>query len=177
MNKNETAEMLGYIDTLWPAREAPSVEFATARVTAVAELWEALTQDEARLAIKSFALAGGAFPPSVAQVLRHALDQRIGEYEGGDEVWGEVLDNIARNGRERFFATRWSSEELRAYVERFGWRDICNSENLSVTQSVFMKGWLATVERERRATLRRETRMPEARRALGGADDLKELGE
>lgn len=177
MNPTEATQVLAYVDMLWPPRVALDPDTVRMRVAAVADLWEPITQDEARVAIKFFALAGGAFPPSVAQVLRHALDQRIGNYEDGDEVWGEVLGNVARYGRDRFQYTSWSSEELKAYVERFGWRDICNSENLSVTQSVFMKGWLATVERERAATMRREARLPETGRALGSPDGLRELGQ
>ena len=168
MTPVEATQVLAYIDMLWPPRVALDAESVRMRVAAVADLWEPITQDEARAAIKSFAVEGGAFPPSVAQVLRHALDNRIGEYEDGDEVWGEVLLNIARCGRDRFQATSWSSSELRDYVERFGWRDICNSENLSVTQSVFMKGWAATVNRERASTMRKATNTPGGHRALGG---------
>ncbi len=67
-----------------------------------------------------------------------------------DQAWGIVLETIRRSGRYRPFSND-DYPRIKAAVDRMGWEDLCNSENVDVSRAQFERFYRAELSREREA--------------------------
>jgi hypothetical protein len=100
-----------------------------------------------------------------------------------DQAWGIVLEAIRRVGRYQPFPA--THQAVKAAVDRMGWEDICNAENMEVIRAQFERFYRAELTREREArhaapALARpddQARLagPAASKAVGGPDSRRAL--
>lgn len=93
--------------------------------------------------------AGREFPPPVGIIRRRAmeimLESRGDRSPSADEAWREVVTKLRQVGRQEF--PEWSHPAVEAAVRTIGWIWICDSENMDVLRSHFLRFYGAISER------------------------------
>lgn len=122
-------------------------------------------------------IATNPYPPTIADVRKNAVDaadMAQGNVIGSAEAWGYVSKAMRKHGSYSPGEARASMPpEVWAMVERFGWRDMCMSENIDVIRGQFKSMWEGTEKRRRENAM-----VPESLResmAKIGVADLKLL--
>jgi len=142
----EFAACVVLLRRLWP--------HATDHLTAdVLETWEGVLLDleatHVAAAIHAFAVDGDRWPPPVGAIRKRALSLTAPVPEG-DEAWGEVRRQIAVVGSKRgmldFGTGRvvepvWSHPLIGEVADRFGWQELCMSENQMADRAHFLRMW------------------------------------
>lgn len=92
--------------------------------------------------------------PSIADI-RSACRQQL-EQAGAiptdpdvDQAWGIVLEVVRHSGRYQPFPNTYP--RIKAAVDRMGWEEICNAENIEVLRAQFERFYRAELTREREA--------------------------
>ena len=167
MTQNETVQLFALISTLFP-RETAFKNATRDTVRAWAEMLQDIPFDHAKAAMKA-AVATSPFPPSIAEIRDYATRLNGPRRLTADEAWGIASDLIRNYGtrtvpkagyadREYEFvrfgepvrirqsgleyeAKRHCPEDVWALLQRMGWKDICESDNLDVVRGQFVKAW------------------------------------
>lgn len=101
-------------------------------------------------AIKSYA-ASHVWAPSIAEIRAEALKAVNPELSiGPDEAWGMVVQAIRKYGYTRPQEALASlPEPVARCVERFGWRELCLSEEPDVVRGQFRRAYETQLAREK----------------------------
>ena len=105
-------------------------------------------------AIKSHA-ATHTFAPSIAEIRTAVMDAALPENRiDADEAWSYVRRAIAKYGyTQKQRALSSMPEPVAQCVERFGWREICLSENVDVVRGQFLRAYERGISRRRNDAL------------------------
>lgn len=106
------------------------------------QLWYAMLKDldyrTVQAAVKA-CIALKKFPPTIADIRQMATPK-----DDWSDAWGEVQTAIRLFGWARpKEALESMSEKTRAIVKRFGWQEICTSENVGVLRGQFRAAYEA----------------------------------
>ena len=122
-------------------------------------VWYSLLQDlsymQAQVAIQRH-MTESKFPPTIADIREKAEIVSIDAPKDWSDGWEEVLKAIRKYGRYREDeALENMSEVTKRAVQRLGFQEICNSENITADRANFRMIYEQIQERERK-----EARMP-----------------
>lgn len=150
ITKADVVGIFKLLATLFP-QSAKNYEGADALTR---DAWYELVRDLPRElvaeAIKSYA-ASHVFAPSIAEIRAEALKAVNPALSiGADEAWGLVHKAISRFGysRQRDALDSMPPPVARC-VERFGWREICLSEEQDVVRGQFRRAFETQLAREK----------------------------
>lgn len=146
MDKQEIKKLIGYATANFPNMQEKDM-----RPTAV--LWEKMLSDiPYPLAEKALqkVLSTAKFFPTIADIREAAVAISQPLPMTAAEAWGQVMDAINKFGSYRAReAMEWLSPEVSAMVKRFGFVDICRSEQIDVIRGQFIKLWESQSKREK----------------------------
>lgn len=141
MNKQELKRLTTSIKVAYPSFTA----FDDMQTQAIAvEMWLRMLSDidysVAMLALEKH-VATNKYPPTIADIRGYSLkvssDNMI---PTSSEAWGQVLTAIRNHGMYDGIGALESMHPLVAgVVKRFGWKEICTSENIDVIRGQFAK--------------------------------------
>lgn len=122
-------------------------------------VWYSLLQDlsymQAQVAIQRH-MTESKFPPTIADIREKAEIVSIDAPKDWSDGWEEVLKAIRKYGRYREDeALENMSEVTKRAVQRLGFQEICNSENITADRANFRMIYEQIQEREQK-----EARMP-----------------
>lgn len=121
--------------------------------------------------------------PTVAKIRLTVLDLRHGPARPGGDAWGDVTREIARRGLRGEAA--FADPLVAKAVSRFGWSDLCRSENPAADRARFIELYDALCREERHVAAARPNahsellsaaRRPDLR-PLGAGRDRHRLGD
>lgn len=90
------------------------------------------------------------FAPKISEIRRCAVEMCTDEQKTVAEAWQDVkraIKHFGRNEEEKALASLDAT--TRAVVKGFGFIDICNSENMDVIRSNFIRAYASQLEREK----------------------------
>lgn len=139
MNKTEFLRLAEAIKTAYPKEGLLATKEAM-------QLWYSMLKDidypTAAAAVKAY-IALKKFPPTIADIREMATPKQA----DWSDAWGEVQNAIRRYGYNRpDEALQSMSEKTREIVKRFGWQEICASENLGVLRGQFRTAYEAATK-------------------------------
>lgn len=139
MSKTEFLKLAEAIKTAYPKERLLATKEAM-------QLWYAMLQDidyqTAAAAVKAY-IALKKFPPTIADI-REMVTPKQADWS---DAWGEVQNAIRRYGYNRpDEALASMSDKTKAIVKRFGWQEICTSENLGVLRGQFRTAYEAATK-------------------------------
>lgn len=168
MNKNEFSMFSMALKTYYPRENLlPN--------TQAMELWFKQLQDipyqVAEAALNKW-VAVNKWSPSIADIRAEAVEVKSGETPDWGEGWESVLAAIRHYGSYRVEEAMASFEPItRKVVERIGFLNICQSENIAVDRANFRTLYEQLAEKEQK-----HKQMPEALSQLIGKIQRQELG-
>ena len=117
------------------------------------QLWYAMLKDldykTVQAAVKAY-IATKRFPPTIADIRTMAQPPKT----DWSDAWGEVQSAIRLFGWARpKEALESMSPKTREIVKRFGWQEICTSENVGVLRGQFRAAYEAYTDTELRKEL------------------------
>lgn len=141
MTIDETVKLFAVVAALFPRDSA----FAGAD-RLMAQSWNAMLTDipyqVAEAAVQAQA-AVSPFPPSISEIREKAT--RLAKPElarTADEAWSYAISAVRTYGHLRWDEAKKSMPgDVAEAVERFGFMDICMSENVDVVRGQFMRAW------------------------------------
>lgn len=93
-------------------------------------------------------VSSSKFPPAISELRDTAMKLVTGQAQPWDEAWGQVLMAIRKFGYMREQEALDSLPEMiRRIVARFGFQNLCQSENISVDRANFRDVYKAEVQR------------------------------
>ena len=150
ITKADVVQIFKLLATLFP-QSARNYEGADALTR---DAWYELIKDMPRQlvveAIKSYA-ASHVWAPSIAELRAEALKAVNPELSiGPDEAWGMVVQAIRKYGYTRPQEALASlPEPVARCAQRFGWRELCLSEEPDVVRGQFRKAYETQLAREK----------------------------
>lgn len=120
---------------------------------AAMQLWFAMLKDldykAVQVAVKAY-IATKRFPPTIADIRLMAQPPKT----DWSDAWGEIERAIRQFGWARpKEALESMSPKTREIVKRFGWQEICTSENTGVLRGQFRAAYEAYTDTEQRKEL------------------------
>jgi hypothetical protein len=144
MNREETTKLFGLISAAYP-RDTAFTKSDTAQTLMWHELLGDLPFDALKAALSRHA-ASSPFPPSISELRAAVTPQGISP----DEAWGIVMKAIRTHGYYAQLEARDSMPpEVWQTVDRIGWRELCDCENLDVIRAQFMRMYDAQSKRSK----------------------------
>lgn len=139
MNKEETIKLFGLIHSLYPREEA----FRNADMPMV-NAWLAMLKDLPFDAVCTAVKAHTAqcpFSPSIADIRKQVVNLSENRMQGA-EAWGFVIDAVRRFGYlQQGKAEESMPADVWKFTKRFGYKDICMTENIDVVRGQFIRAW------------------------------------
>lgn len=90
------------------------------------------------------------FWPTVAEIREAAAQISQPKVLEASEAWGQVMEGLRKFGLyQAQDAMNWFSPEIRMMVKRFGWWEICHTDNIDVVRGQFIKAWDAHAKGQR----------------------------
>lgn len=127
----------------WATANFPQLQERDMRPTA--ELWAKMLEDVPyEIAEKALVkvLATAKYFPTVAELREAVAELRNGQQITALEAWGLVIEAVKKYGYYRQEEALASlPPEVSAFVRRFGWEDICCSEEPDVVRGQFRRAW------------------------------------
>jgi len=170
MTRKEVQNLIALATANFPAMQDKDM-----RPTAV--LWEKMLSDlPYPLAEKALikVLSTAKYFPAVAEIREAATELTTPLPMTAAEAWGQVMEAVRKFGSYRAKeAMEWMDPQVANMVRRFGFVDICRSEEIGVIRGQFIKLWESQSKREKELSV-----MPAQIKQLilGVADKKKLLG-
>ena len=146
MTSKEIAQLVFLASTNFPNMQQKDLE-------PTCHLWEKMFSDmpydlaEAAL-IK--VLSTAKFWPTVAEIREAAAQISQPRIMDASEAWGQVMEGLRRFGLYQAQAAMdWFSPDVRMMVKRFGWYELCHTDNIDVVRGQFMRAWDAHAKGQR----------------------------
>lgn len=139
--------------------------------TQTLEAWFEILNDlpaDAYLAAIKMTIAENEYPtlPAVGLIRRKAVELMNGERPTAADAWGQVSRALHLHGSYNQEAALKSMDPAAAEIVKWmGWRDICQTENISVTRGQFIKLYDSQETRRKQQQLM----PPDVRRFLNSA--------
>jgi hypothetical protein len=138
VNKKEIQNLLG-----WATANYPNMQEKDMGPTAA--LWEKMLSDiPYKVAEKALikVLAVNKFFPSVAEIREAAAELTAPVLPSWLEAWDQAIRASSDYGYSRQQEAFTSMQpEVAVFVRRFGWHDICYSDNQDVMRGQFRQAW------------------------------------
>jgi hypothetical protein len=146
MTKEEIKNLLALATANFPNMQEKNM-------TPTAVLWDKMLSDiPYQLAEKALVkvLSTAKFFPTVAEIREAAAEITNPLPITAAEAWGQVMEAVRKFGSYRpTEAMEWLSPEVAVMVRRFGFVDICRSEQIDVIRGQFIKLWDSQAKREK----------------------------
>lgn len=148
MNRKEIVQAMAIVKAAYPSfyKTADDIKSAVS-------LWEMMFADDDNslvLASVKSHITTNKFPPTIADIREKMVDVTTVQVLG-EEAWGKVERAIRLYGYNRMEeALEWLGPELGQFTRRFGWRDLCMSENQMADRAHFMKLWDTRSKKEKK---------------------------
>ena len=137
MNLEEARQAVAVALAACPA-QAVRLDAEAAR--SMAGVWAMMLEDlhgsDVAAALKRH-IATSKWLPSVAELRAICAEAEHGRARAGGDAWGDVLAAVARFGAYR--TPEFSDPLVARCVERFGWRELCGSENQVADRARFVE--------------------------------------
>ena len=148
MTKAEVAKILTVLAAVYPKFEVDDLKV---------QVWHEMLGDldyvTANTAVKKLILEN-AFPPSIAEVRKAAMEILNPEVMTAAEAWGEVERAVRVYGcYQEIEALASLSPRTAKVVRQIGWREICLNEEPGVVRGQFLKMYQQVQERDHREML------------------------
>lgn len=151
MTHRETSVLLGIIQVAYP--KFYSNEFD---VDNAVNVWQEMLQDiglDLAKAAVHIHISTSPFPPTISDIRKHAISA-VHKSISADEAWGQVKRAISKYGSYREEdALNSMNESVAKLVRRFGFKDLCMSENIMADRAHFLKLWEASSKYEKEQAL------------------------
>lgn len=138
MNLKEALKLVG-----WATANFPQLQERNMRPTA--ELWARMLADVSYATAEKAlikVLATARYFPAVAEIREAVADLTIGRPMTALEAWGLVCHAIQQHGSYREQEALDSlPPDVAAVVRRFGWKELCLSEEPGVIRGQFRRAW------------------------------------
>jgi hypothetical protein len=176
LNKEETSKLFSIISAAFPKDTAfavPKSEKEEDQRKETIRIWQIVLADVpfdlAQAAVLSHSTTC-VFPPSIAEIKGWVLKIQTPQI-GADEAWEMTRKAVRKFGRMcKFEAMASLPPAVKTMVERFGWHDLCMSENIDYLRGQFYKMWDVVSKREQE-----KAALPPAVRKLIGQIEVKRL--
>lgn len=146
MDREEVKQILTIINVAYPNFYKDSDKKAAVNLWCM--MFEEDSLQSVQLAVKTH-IATNKFPPKIADI-RESLVNVSRSVLSSDEAWGMVKKAISRYGMYRETeAIESLSDELGTFVKRFGYKDLCLSENIMADRAHFIKLWESNRKNEK----------------------------
>jgi hypothetical protein len=151
MNQQEAAKVIFLLSTNYKNFPEQGKE------EALTLLWSMTFQDIPYKLVETAAvkhMMSSKFAPTLQDMMEQLNEITDTPKLTADEAWGEFLRCVRMFGymREKE-ALESLTEDVRAIVERFGYANLCKSENSVADRSQFIKAYQATMERKKQQNL------------------------
>lgn len=178
MTRKEMATVMAVLKTAYPAYyRGQTVEEAKMAVSLWAEMMADYSPEIVAAAVKAFIATGGAFPPSIGQVMELVRKLTEPEEIGDQEAWEIVrkaISNSAYHSREEFEKLPPEIKRVVHTPEQLKVWAIDDSFNEGVVSSNFMRSFRACSKAEKEwAALPDDVKQL----AVGAGAGIKRLGE
>lgn len=133
---------------------------------AAMQVWYEMLKDldtrNVQAAVRAY-IATKRYPPTVADIRAMATPPKA----DWSDAWGEVMEAVKRYGYSRpMEALKSMKPETRRIVERFGWQEICQSDNIGVLRGQFKAAYEAAAKDDDNPIRRKE--LQSAQRQIEG---------
>lgn len=151
MTKKETAILLGIMQVAYPKFYSNGFDVNTA-VNVWHEMLQDIGIDLAKAAVQTH-ISTSPFPPTISDIRKHAVNA-VHKSISADEAWGQVKRAISKYGSYREEdALKSMDKSVARLVRRFGYKDLCMSENIMADRAHFLKLWDTSSKHEREQAL------------------------
>lgn len=151
MTEREVAILLGIMQNAYPKFYANGFD-----VEIAVSLWYEMLQDigiDLAKAAVHMHISTSPFPPTISDIRKHALNA-VNKSVSADEAWGQVKKAISTCGiYQEEKALKSMDESVAKLVRRFGFKDLCMSENIMADRAHFIKLWEASSKYEKEQAL------------------------
>lgn len=159
----EFVKMAAVLKTAYPRSDImPNKE----AVTVWYDMLKDLDAESVKAAITAY-IATKKFPPTIADIREMATPAKT----DWGEAWGEVMQAVREYGYSRpMDALESMKPETRRIVERFGWQEICQAENIGVLRGQFKAAFEAAAKTDEVPVKRKELKYDAQGRIEGPVD-------
>lgn len=143
MTPQEAGEVVSLLLAAYPTqRQRMTERDAKAMTLAYANALLDLDVDAARAAVSSIVLTE-EWIPTIAALRATAAELAQGRARSGDEAWGDVVEAQRRFGSYRAPGVDFEFADplVAEVVRRFGWDELCKSENQIADRAHFMRAY------------------------------------